>query len=141
MHVRDLTDEERVGLDVERQWVADFLKGVGSDVRMTGTRSDIPTLHSLLDQGPYTDNAENELIIYGTLFGDILAKELGLHWVVVKDESGSDFALQYQDRQIFVFPKDMIVKRVERNEDFDLEHMLEELAQVVRSQVGDHHIL
>lgn len=35
----------------------------------------------------------------------------------------------------------MIVKRVERNEDFDLDFMFEELAQAIRTQVSDPSIL
>ncbi len=58
-----------------------------------------------------------------------------MSWVVLQDEHGSDFALQYRDLDIFVFPRDMILKRVERGEDvhrINLDVMLEEIRKTVQ---------
>lgn len=54
--------------------------------------------------------------MFGTAFGEVLAKEIPMKWVIYEDEAGADFALQYRDLALFVFPRDMILKRVEKGE-------------------------
>ena len=41
MDVRDLDSDEISGLEAERQWVQSLLTGLGSDVVLTKTKSDI----------------------------------------------------------------------------------------------------
>ena len=139
MQVSQLTPEDLQGLSADRSWVNDLLTGFGSSTRLTQSRQDIPTLHSLLDNGPYTSEASAELAVFGTAYGDVLAKEIGLHWVVVTDDSGSDYALQFQDKKVFVFPRSMLLKRIEQGErlsDIDLGVMLTEVKDVVHKQAA-----
>jgi len=113
MDVRSLNATENDGLEAERQWVQALIEGFGSDVVLSKTKTDLPTLQTIIENGPYTNSPENELIVIGTTYGDILATELGLHWVVVTDDYGTDIALQYRSSEIYLFPRDMIVKRFE----------------------------
>jgi len=132
--------EEQTTLQGATVWVNELLeKEFKTKVRLGGTREDIPTLHSMLSEGPYTEDASAELITFGTVFGHVLARELGMRWVIYRDEEGDDFALQYQDTELFLFPCDMIIKRVEKGEDIDeinLEAMLENLREVLEEEAS-----
>jgi hypothetical protein len=135
---RPLTPEEQSTLAASTAWVNELLeKEFNSDIRLSGTKDDIPTLHSMLSEGPYTSDASAELTTFGIVFGHILAREIPLRWVVYRDEQGSDFALQYQDLKLFAFPCDMLIKRVEAGEDIkeiDLEVMLENLREALKEE-------
>jgi hypothetical protein len=135
---RPLDPQEQEGIAYATAWINDVLEqGFKSDVRLTGTRDDIPTLHTLLSQGPYGEDVASELMLFGTAFGEILAKEIPMHWIVLEDEQGADLALQFGDLEVFVFPRDMILKRAERGEDIasiNLEVLLEELRVAVEEQ-------
>jgi hypothetical protein len=136
--IRPLTPEEQSTLAASTTWVNELLdKEFNTDIRLAGTRDDIPTLHSMLGEGPYTSDANAELTTFGIVFGHILAHEIPLRWVLYRDEQGSDFALQYQDLELFVFPGDLLIKRVEAGEDIgeiDLEAMLENLREALKEE-------
>ena len=132
MKSRPLDSNEREGLSAHREWINALLAHASPSTGLTGTRADLPTLHTLLDNGPYSGDAAAELQVFGTAFGDVVATELRLSWVVVDDDDGTDFALQFDEHQFFVFPQSMLIKRIERGEDvkeINLEFMLSELAK------------
>ncbi len=127
MQSTELSADQSSALESDRSWIRNLLQGVGSNVELKGTKADIPTLHSLVHNGPYTDNPEFELIVFGTAFGDVIAAETGMKWVAFSDEHGSDLALQLPGRALYVFPRDMLIKRVEGGEqadEIDLEVLL-----------------
>lgn len=130
--------EEQATLDGATAWVNELLQQeFQTEVRLTGTREDIPNLHTMLGEGPYTEDPNAELSTFGIVFGHILAREMPLRWVVYRDEEGSDFALQYQDLQLFVFPGDMLAKRIEEGEDIteiDLDVMFENLREALAEE-------
>lgn len=139
MNTRPLDQAELEGMAAERQWINDLLAGFGSDVRLTGSATDIPTLHTLLDRGPFTEDVIAELELFGGAFGDILANEIGLSWVVFEDEAGTDFALKFGSHKVVVFPRDMLAKRVEAGESpsqINLLVMLNEISHAVREQAS-----
>ena len=133
--------EEQATLQGATTWVNEILeKEFKTKVRLKGTREDIPTLHTMLSEGPYTEDVEAELTSFGMVFGHVLASELGMRWVVYHDDQGSDYALQYQDLSLFLFPCDMIVKRVEEGEDINevnLEAILENLREALAEDVAN----
>jgi len=132
--------EEQATLQGATAWVNELLeKEFKTEVRLGGTREDIPNLHTMLSEGPYTSDPEEELKTFGIVFGQVLARELGMRWVVYRDDEGSDFALQYQDTELFVFPCDMIAKRLEAGEEIDeinLEAMLESLREALSEEAA-----
>jgi hypothetical protein len=69
----------------------------------------------------------------GISFGDALAQELGLAWVIVEDDYGRDPALCMDGTSILLFPKTMISKRIEAGESVDIYSMFGSIC----SQVGD----
>jgi hypothetical protein len=136
--IHPLDPEERATLDGATAWVNELLeKEFKAEVRLTGTREDIPNLHTMLSEGPYTADPNAELITFGIVFGHVLVREIPMRWVVYQDEQGSDLALQYQDLELFAFPCDMIAKRVEEGEDINeinLDMMLENLREALAEE-------
>jgi hypothetical protein len=53
-------------------------------------------------------------------FGDVLASEFPLRWVIVTDEFGSDPTLRFKNKDLNVDALTMISKRVERDEPVNL---------------------
>jgi hypothetical protein len=127
--------EEQATLDGATDWVNEILvKEFKTEVRLKGTREDIPTLHTMLSEGPYTSDIEAELTSFGIVFGHVLARELAMRWVIYNDDQGSDYALQYQDLELFLFPGDMLIKRAEAGEDIgeiNLDAMIENLREAL----------
>lgn len=112
--------EEQATLQDATTWVNLLLaEEFQTQVRLTGTMEDIPNLHTVLGEGPYTDDPEAELKTFGIVFGNVLAHELGLRWVIHRDDEGTDFALQYQSTELLIFPCEIISKRLEDGEEID----------------------
>jgi hypothetical protein len=146
METRPLDTDERENLSTQRAWINALLAdtaAAATSAPLRGTREDIPTLHSLLAHGPYTEDAEAELQLFGTAFGDVVASELDMAWVVVTDEFGTDFALQPAGAStpFFIFPQDMLIKRVENGEpvdEIDLDVRLAGLASELQQFTADN---
>ena len=62
----------------------------------------------------------------GVTFGDALAQRLGLSWVTVEDEYGSDPALHEDGTTIVVFPVTTISKRIERGDVVDVQELFDQ---------------
>jgi len=58
------------------------------------------------------------------VFGDVLASELPLRWVMTSDEVGTDPTLRFKNTRMNINALTMISKRVERDEKVDLEALL-----------------
>ena len=133
MQARPLTAKESQILSSDRNAVESAL---GRKI-LSGTQADLPALQALLTAAPRKFSGSRALASLGTAFGDVLASEIGLNWVMVTDRLGTDHALQFQNAQVFVFPRSMLLKRVSRGEkpqEIDLTFMLGEIRSVVHEQ-------
>jgi hypothetical protein len=54
-----------------------------------------------------------ELQAMGVIMGDLLAADLGLHWVIYEDRMGRSRALRYKQSDDYLFPMTMISRRQE----------------------------
>jgi hypothetical protein len=77
------------------------------------TDSDIDLLQTLLDQRLVRADQVQELQAMGVILGDLLAAELGMHWVIFEDPLGRSRALRYRETDNFLFPITMIARRRE----------------------------
>jgi len=75
--------------------------------------NDLEILQALLDRRAVTGEQTLELQAMGVVMGDLLAAELGLHWVVYEDRQGRSRALQLGDSEHVLFPVTMISRRAE----------------------------
>jgi hypothetical protein len=60
------------------------------------------------------------------VFGDILASEFPLRWVIITDEYGRDPTLRFKNTSVNINALTMISKRVERDERVDVFQLLQQ---------------
>jgi hypothetical protein len=94
----------------------------------------LPVLQKVIDDRVFKKSQTYELQCLGIAFGDVLASELPLRWVMVTDEYGrTDPTLRFKQTTVQVNALTMISKRIERDETIDLPWLLrqtrEHLAQ------------
>ncbi len=125
------TTQEARMLDEQRAAVREFLQSRYDVYALPELRSDLPVLQELVDDRVFHPDQEYEWSCVGVVFGDVLARELDLHWIVQTDEYGPEPALRYQETSITLFPRTMLLKRVERGEWPDLAELLEGLSDTI----------
>jgi hypothetical protein len=120
---KELSQDDQARLGQQRAVVATAAKrhGAGSLTRKT---ADLPVLQKLIDDGVFKKSQTYELQCLGVAFGDVLASDLPLRWVMVTDEFGTDPTLRFKETTIQVNALTMISKRFERNEKVDLSRLL-----------------
>lgn len=75
--------------------------------------NDLDILQLLLDRRLVHAEQTLELQAMGVVMGDLLAEELGMHWVVYEDRLGRSRALQLGRSEHYLFPITMISRRAE----------------------------
>src|SRR5271170_7681746 len=91
---------------------------------LTRTKSDLPVLQDLIDEKVFNKSQSYELQSLGVAFGDVLASELPLRWVMVTDEYGTDPTLRFKDTTVQINALTMISKRIEKGENVNLSELL-----------------
>lgn len=74
---------------------------------------DIALLQRALDKRLITSTQTKELQAMGIILGDLLAEDLGMHWVIYEDRRGRSKALRYKETEDYLFPVTMISRRHE----------------------------
>jgi hypothetical protein len=127
----DLLPEDKSRLDRQRAIVAAAAKRYGAG-KLAGTRDDLPILQKMINDRVFSKSQTYELQSLGVVFGDVLANELPLRWVIVSDEFGTDPTLRYKQTMTQINALTMISKRIERDEPVDLA----ELLRITREQLN-----
>lgn len=127
----ELSDSDKVRLDQQRAIVSATAKKRYGTEGLTKTVTDLPVLQRLIDDNAFNKTQTYELQSLGVAFGDVLASELPVSWVMVTDEYGTDPTLRYKDKPVNINALTMISKRVERGEVVNLVQLL----QVSRDQL------
>ena len=104
---------------------------------LIGTAADVEVLQQVLDDGPFTESPEAELVALGTALGDLFGQSFEqFNWVRVSDDDGVSLGMRYAETSIVIFPRDMIIKRVERgNEEVDLRMLYEGVIEGVQNLI------
>lgn len=129
--IREMNLGHRTILKDRRREVADLLARRVGVLRLTGTRADIPALQQLYDRRIVPANDVLTWQAIGVAFGDILAHELDLEWVMYEDHRGTSKALRWRKTSNFVFPVTMFSKRLRYGESLDLEAIFSDIEQQV----------
>lgn len=74
---------------------------------------DLDLLQTLLDRQLVRADQVRELQAMGVIMGDLLAADLGMHWVIYEDAEGRSRALRYAQTDNYLFPITMIARRRE----------------------------
>lgn len=121
----ELSHEDSERLDQQRALVAAAAKQRYGTAALSRTKSDLPILQRLIDDKIFKKSQTYELQSIGVVFGDVLASELPLRWVMITDEYGSDPTLRFKNTSVNITALTMISKRVERGEPVDVFSLLE----------------
>jgi hypothetical protein len=96
-----------------------------------GETRDLVTLQRLLD-GRWIDKDEIfSQQALGLAFGDVLAKNFDLHWVVVDDDYGHSRALRWEKEEAIFFPITMFSKRIAQGRPVDVDDLYDDIADQV----------
>jgi uncharacterized protein DUF3806 len=120
----ELSETDRARLDQQRAIVLAAAKQRYGTPVLTRTAKDLPVLQHLIDDKVFSKMQTYELQSLGIAFGDVLASELPLRWVMVTDEYGTDPTLRFKDTTVQVNALTMISKRIEKGEEVDLRELL-----------------
>ncbi len=127
-----LSREDSARLEQQRAVVAAAAKKRYGTTALTRTNSDLPVLQKLIDDMVFNKSQTYELQSLGVAFGDVLATELPLRWVMVTDEYGTDPTLRFKNTSLQVNALTMISKRVERDEAVNVSQLL----RITREQLA-----
>lgn len=88
------------------------------------SRADLALLQKILDDGLYDDTNRDELRAMGTVFGNVLEKQLAFEWVAAQTARDEEPALRLKtDNSLVIFPLRMIFDAVVNGARVDLTHM------------------
>jgi hypothetical protein len=126
------TDHDLAELKTRNKDVQKLLQSRYGKVSLTKSKTDLALLQKLVDDGVPSKSETYKLQSLGLVLGEVFAKELELHWVIVEDEYGRDLALQYEKSSMIVFPLTMISKRIEKGE----KPKLSSLFEMIQEELG-----
>ena len=124
-----LSHEDSERLDQQRALVAAAAKQKYGTEALSRTKRDLPILQRLIDDKVFKKSQTYELQSLGVVFGDVLASELPLRWVMITDEYGTDPTLRFKNTSVTINALTMISKRVEKNESVDVLSLLQKNRQ------------
>jgi hypothetical protein len=127
----ELSHEDRTRLDQQRALVAAAAKQRYGTSTLSKTAADLPVLQRLIDDKVFGKAQTYELQSLGITFGDVLASELPLRWVMVTDEYGTNPTLRFKSTTMQINALTMISKRIEKDEKVNLS----ELLRITREQL------
>jgi hypothetical protein len=119
----ELSREDRTRLEEQRAIVAAAAKQ-RYGTSLGKTVADLPVLQGLIDGKVFSKSQTYELQSLGIAFGDVLASELPLRWVMVTDEYGTDPTLRFKSTTVQINALTMISKRIEKDEKVNLSELL-----------------
>src|SRR5215470_6630523 len=121
----ELTPQDKARLDQQRGLVAAAAKQRYGTAILSRTKNDLPILQRLIDDKVFNKSQTFELQSLGVVFGDVLASELDLRWVMITDEYGTDPTLRFKNTSININALTMVSKRVERDEPVNVFFLLQ----------------
>ena len=119
-----LGPEDIVNLDAARSWVKGHFSE-DQDEKYQPVEGKLRVMDTILQNGWVEASETWKLQSLGVAFGDALAQQLMLDWVVVDDEFGRSAALSWPGTSLICSPITMISKRIEDGEEIDVRDLFE----------------
>jgi hypothetical protein len=129
----ELSREDSTRLEQQRTVVLAAARQRYGTLALTRSKTDLPVLQKLIDDRVFNKSQTYEFQCLGVAFGDVLAREFPLRWVMVTDEFGTDPTLRFKKTTIQINALTMISKRVERDEPVSVQWLLDK----TREQLAD----
>jgi Domain of unknown function (DUF3806) len=115
-----LTDTDQKRLSDQRAVVERYLGGEDSTKKYKTVAGKLGTIRAILQGNIFKREQTYELQCLGIVLGDAFVQELGMEWIMVEDEHGSDPGVRMPKTSIIIFPMTMISKRIEAGEQVDV---------------------
>lgn len=131
-----LTSEDEAILAIDREFLPAVLDARFPGIQLSGGTLDLPLMQQVYDGGPYTNDGISEVIALGTAFGDVIARTLGMSWVRFCDDEGEELALRYENTDIVVFPRTLLLTRLEQGVAINLALIYDEVCAMVRQRTA-----
>jgi hypothetical protein len=128
---RDLTAGQIEILANMRKAAKELIQRKLGILSINGTKSDLTAMQSMINRRMVR---LDDVIVWqnlGVLFGDVLAREFNMIWVIYEDDLGPSKALRWRKTDNFLFPVTMLSKRAKYGEEINLKQILDELAITV----------
>jgi len=128
---RDLTAGQIEILANMRKAAKELIQRKLGILSINGTKSDLTAMQSLINRRMVR---LDDVIVWqnlGVLFGDVLAREFNMIWVIYEDDLGPSKALRWRKTDNFLFPVTMLSKRAKYGEEINLKQILDELTITV----------
>jgi hypothetical protein len=112
-------------MNEQRKTVETLANRLGRRLSGTTTR-DLEILQRVIDLRWVDSEDVQTQQALGIVFGDLLANELDLDWVIYRDRAGRSRALRYRDQDIYVFPITMLSRRLSAGAQLSVSDLFEE---------------
>jgi hypothetical protein len=134
--IRHLSAEMNTRLEAQRSWVhGHFIEN--ANLNYSDLNEKLRLLQIIIDS-KWIDKSETvKLQCLGVTLGDAFAQHLGLHWVEIEDEYGIDPALRLENTSILLFPLTMISKRIERDEQVNINELFNGIKEIILKKEFD----
>ena len=123
-------------VDAKRRWVLGHYERDPEGSYST-VEAKLLLLDTILSNNWVEPSETVKLQALGVAFGDALAQELGLRWVAIDDEYGSDPALILEGTSVKVFPLTSISKRIKAGEVIDVRGLFSAACSTIRYIAND----
>lgn len=128
---RDLTAGQIEILANMRKAAKELIQRKLGILSINGTKSDLTAMQSMINRRMVR---LDDVIVWqnlGVLFGNVLAREFNMIWVIYEDDLGPSKALRWRKTDNFLFPVTMLSKRAKYGEEINLKQILDELTITV----------
>jgi len=125
-----MSEDDTLHVEKQRTWVRDHYDP-GSIHKYDSLAGKLRLLETILREKWIEPNETWKLQSLGITFGDALAQELNMHWIMVEDEYGRDPAIHDLGTTIVLFPLTSISKRIEKGEMVDVRELFENACRTV----------
>lgn len=126
--VKDLSLGQRYVLSTQRREIEDLVARRLGILKLREDKTDLKSLQGLIDRKAVISTETRELQGMGIVFGDVLVKEFGLHWVSYEDDLGVSKALRWRKTDNYVFPVTFFSKRTQFGEKIDIAAVFEKIS-------------
>ena len=135
VRIGELSYLDRQYMHQQRELLADLVSREYGR-QFNGQRdNDLQLMQRLLDDRVVRNEQTRELQAMGVIMGDLLAAELGLHWVVYEDRLGRSRALRYNSSDSYLFPITMISRRREVDNRTPVAEIYDKAVQSMRAAI------
>jgi hypothetical protein len=132
--ITELSPMDQRYLQYQRQRISALFKSqLGQNIR--ADKSDLAAMQKLVDQNVIKrdDTLMNQAL--GVVFGDLLAKELNMQWVVLTDKLGRSRALRLGHSEYLLFPISIISRRTDAGIKPDIQLLYDQTVQRIQPHI------